>query len=159
MESIFESVGAVDLFALVFLALSFILGLIKGFTWQIIRIATILAEESELTQILYNHAMGLDEDFDEKIRQFYSALVSRTEGAIKLGQDMGLIRKSINPSLAAHHLVGSVKEVMYHRACGGWSDMSTEKMVEELIGYAMAGILSSPSMPKKKKSRPRKSKK
>ena len=68
MESFFESVGAVDLFALVFLALAFILGLIKGFTWQIIRIATIVlgmvlakAFAPSFSSALQNMFSGLEE--------------------------------------------------------------------------------------------------
>lgn len=112
---------------------------------NVIRIATILAEERELTQILYNHAMGLDEDFDRKIRGFYEELTRRTEGAFRLGQQMGLVHKDINPRVAALHLVGSVKEVMYHTTRGEDMDISTEQMVDELISYSTQGILLKPS--------------
>lgn len=105
------------------------------------RIATILTEERELTLILYNHAMGLDQEFDRKIREFYENITKITEGAFRLGQEMGLVRNDINPGLVARHVVGSVKEVMYHAARGGAIKMSTEQMVDELITYSTRGIL------------------
>ncbi len=116
-----------------------------------LRIATILIEEKELTLILYNHAMGLDQEFDRKIREFYEGITRITERAFRLGQDMGLVRKDINTGLTARHVVGSVKEVMYHAAQGGVT-MSTERMVDELISYSTRGILVDPLPPGKSRS-------
>lgn len=115
---------------------------------NVMRIAQILIEERELTLILYNHAMGLDEEFDRKIREFYGALTGRTEGAFKLGQRMGLVRKDIDPAVAAHNLVGSVKEVMYHVAMGN-IQISAEKLADELISYYNRGLVADRNAPKK----------
>ncbi len=120
---------------------------------NVTRIATILAEERELTMILYNHAMGLDEDFDKKIQEFYQAITARTEAAFRLGQEMGLLRNDLDPRLAAYHLVGSVKEVMYHSARGGL-DMPVEGLVKELMSYSTEGILE--KAPRKKGARSKK---
>ncbi len=114
-----------------------------------IRIATILLEDKDLTMILYNHALGLDEDFDRKIREFYQALTARTEGAIKLGQDMGLVRKDIRPWLAAHHIVGSVKEVMFRVSQEEDNDISVKKLSEELMSYSIRGLLEKPETSRK----------
>ncbi len=119
-----------------------------------IRIATILLEDKELTMILYNHALGLDEEFDKKIQEFYHAITKRTEGAIKLGQQMGLVRKDIRPWIAAHHIVGSVKEVMFRVSQQDDHDMSAKKLAEELMSYSIEGLLAQPATSgKKKKSR------
>jgi len=114
------------------------------------RIANILVEEKELTQILYNHAMGLDEDFDKKIQEFYQNLTGRTAGAIKLGQDMKLIRKSVSPDLVAYNMVGGIKEVMF-RVASGDLEMPVEEMVDGLIAQYTTGILAEPA--KKKAAR------
>jgi AcrR family transcriptional regulator len=123
---------------------------------NVVRIATILVEERELTQILYNHAMGLDEDFDQKIRQFYEAITRQTEGAFRLGQDMGLIRKDINPRLAALHLVGSVKEIMFRTTQAKDADLSVEELVDELVSYSARGLLVGDGKSGKKSSKPKK---
>lgn len=114
---------------------------------NLVRIATVLLEESELTEILYNHALGLDEDFDRKIQEFYENLTRRTEGAFKLGQEMGLARKDLNPRVAAHHLVGSLKEVIYFMTRKGDMNLSVEQMVDELISYSIQGLLENPQLP------------
>ena len=78
-------------------------------------------------------------------------MTRRTEGAFVLGQEMGLVRKDLNPRLAALHLVGSVKEVMYHSTREGGMELSTEQMVDELVSYSIEGILLKPSAKKAKK--------
>lgn len=117
---------------------------------NVIHIATILAEEKELTQILYNHALGLDEDFDKKIREFYDNLNERVERAFRMGQEMGIIRPGLKSRVAAAHVVGSVKEVMYRHARGQLK-ISVENMVDELIEYYRHGLLQDDD------ARPRKS--
>lgn len=112
---------------------------------NMIRIVSVLREESELTLILYNHAMGLDEDGDKKIQEFYETITNRTEGAFRLGQQMGLVRKDITPRLAAHHLVGSVKEVMYHVSRESGLEIPAEPLVNELLSYSVRGLLEKAS--------------
>ncbi|MFO8055993.1 MAG: TetR/AcrR family transcriptional regulator [bacterium] len=109
------------------------------------RIATILLEDKELTMILYNHALGLDEEFDKKIQEFYQTINRRTEGAIQLGQDMGLVRKDIRPWLAARHIVGSVKEVMFRLSQEEDEEIPVKKLAEELLSYSIHGLLEKPA--------------
>ncbi len=122
---------------------------------NIVRISAILLEERELTQILYNHAMGLDEEFDKKIREFYETITKRTENAIVLGQSMGLFRKEIDARTASLHIVGSVKEIMYHLSMEE-KEVSPEELVNELFSYSIEGMLS--PIPDKKNAKDRKKK-
>lgn len=108
---------------------------------NIARITTVLIEERELNQILYNHAMGLDEDFDKKIQQFYETITGRTEGAIKLGQEMGLVRKDVTPKIAALWTVGAAREVMYQISREKKPKVSADKLAEELVSIALGGIM------------------
>ena len=104
------------------------------------RLASALLEERELTMILYTHPMGLDREYDSKTREFYDWLINSTEGAIHLGQEMGLLRPDINPRLAALHMVGSVKEVMHHIAAYGEPVIQLEKLMDEMLEYHLNGI-------------------
>jgi AcrR family transcriptional regulator len=104
------------------------------------RLASILLQERELTLILYNHYMGLDKEYDTKIREFYARITNATLGALRLGQQMRLLRPDINPHLAALHMVGSVKEVIYHIAAYGEPEVPVEKLVHEMLEYHLAGI-------------------
>jgi len=123
---------------------------------NMVRIATILIDDRELTQILYNHAMGLDEDFDKKIREFYQTITRQTEGALVLGQEMGLVRKEVDPRMAARHIVGSIKEVMYQVSREGAKRGSAESIVDELMSYSTRGFLLKAPAAGKKKSKRRK---
>jgi len=122
---------------------------------NMLRIATILIEESELTRILYNHAPGLDEDFDKKLREFYESLTHRTADALRLGQEMGLLRKNLDPVLAAHHLVGSVREVMYHFSATPGAGAKLSPMIDELMSYSTLGLLAPRPPAKAKKTKKR----
>ncbi len=104
------------------------------------RLASILLSERELTLILYNHYMGLDEEYDTKIREFYARITNAALGALRLGQQMRLLRPEFNPHLAALHMVGSVKEVIYHIAAYGEPDIPAEELVREMLEYHLAGI-------------------
>jgi AcrR family transcriptional regulator len=104
------------------------------------RLVSILLDERELTMILYNHQMGLDKEYDTKIKEFYSQLTNNTAGALKLGQEMGLLRQDINPRLAALHMVGSVKEVIHHIAAYGEPGIPVEELVNEMMEYHLNGI-------------------
>jgi AcrR family transcriptional regulator len=122
---------------------------------NLIRISTVLIEERELTQILYEHGMGLDDDLDQKIRQFYAALNRQTEGALRLGQDMGLVRRDLSPALAAWYVVGAVKEVMYHLALAPEAG-AAERVIDELIVFSTQGLVNprppASAKPRKKKA-------
>jgi AcrR family transcriptional regulator len=124
---------------------------------NIIRISAILLEERELTKIMYNHAMGLDEEFDKKIREFYEVITKRTENAIILGQSMGLFRKEIDARIASYHIVGSVKEIMYHLSMEE-EEVSPEKLINELFSYSVQGMVVSYPQDNKKTAKNRKKK-
>jgi AcrR family transcriptional regulator len=104
------------------------------------RLAKVLLENRELTMILYNHQMGLDQEYDTKIKEFWARITNNTAGALKLGQDMGLLRQDINPRLAALHMVGSVKEVIHHIAAYGEPRIALEEMVDQMLEYHLHGI-------------------
>jgi AcrR family transcriptional regulator len=108
---------------------------------NLVRIATVLLEERELTHILYNHAMGLDEEFDQKIREFYRRLTIQTVSALRLGQPMGLVRPDVSVDLAGRYVVGAVKEVIYFLASSPSPEKSAETVVDELLSYSFQGIL------------------
>jgi AcrR family transcriptional regulator len=121
---------------------------------NLIRISTVLIEERELTQILYEHGMGLDDDLDQKIRQFYLALNRQTEGALRLGQEMGLVRRGLDPALAAWYVTGAIKEVMYHLALAPEAG-AAERAIDELIAYSTQGLVD-PKPQAPRKPRPKK---
>lgn len=107
---------------------------------NIAKLAALLLEEVELTTILHNHGMGLDPEFDAKIEEFYSRVATAIEGALALGQEMGIIRPQLDLKLAARNMLGSVKEVFYYVVCHRSKSLPLEALVEEMLGYHLYGL-------------------
>lgn len=71
----------------------------------------VLVRNRGLTLILLREASGLDSDFDQKISLFYDRILRLIQGAIHLGQSMGILRPC-DPVLVSYSILGSLKEVM-----------------------------------------------
>ncbi len=111
------------------------------------RLMMTIRDAPELAQIIYSHARGLDEDFDQKISNFYEGLIRTSEGALKLGQEMGLVRTDIQTDLAAVHLVGSAKEILFHLSTKQDLGQSVEEVVSEVLSYTVDGLFIGESRP------------
>lgn len=104
------------------------------------RIVSILLEDRDITLILYNHSMGLDEEYDTKIREFYSRMSGVIKGALVLGREMGLLRSDVDPHLAALQMLGSIKEVIYNIASYGESGFDLDTLVDEMLKYHLGAL-------------------
>jgi AcrR family transcriptional regulator len=111
---------------------------------QLLRIVSqiigVLEENRELTIILLREAVGLDSDFDQKLTAFYQRLSGMIEGALSLGQTMGLIR-SCNVRLISYCILGGIKEVMLRVLTGeSPSDLRREAVAREILEYNLHGL-------------------
>jgi AcrR family transcriptional regulator len=114
-----------------------------GIAWRII---DVLMTNRELTIILLREAVGLDADFDQKLTAFYQRLATIIEGALHLGQTMGLVRPA-NTRLVAQCVLGSVKEVMLSLLTAQGADrfdLSRDALVREIVEYNLYGIFAHP---------------
>jgi AcrR family transcriptional regulator len=76
------------------------------------RVLDVVAEHRDLTRLLMHEAVGLDEDFDTKLRDFYDSIVVLIRGALDLGQSLGLVCPC-DSALVAYCVLGSFKELVY----------------------------------------------
>jgi len=104
------------------------------------KLAALLLEEAELFAILYHHGMGLDPDYDAKTQEFYSRVASAIRGALALGQAMGIIRKGLHLELAARHMLGSVREVVYYLTRTKPGLVTLDELVDEMLSYHLRGL-------------------
>jgi AcrR family transcriptional regulator len=114
-----------------------------GIAWGII---DGLVTNRELTIILLREAVGLDADFDQKLTAFYQRLATIIEGALRLGQTMGLVRP-LDPRVVAQCVLGSVKEVMLRLLTAQETDgfeVGREALVREILDYSLHGIFARP---------------
>jgi AcrR family transcriptional regulator len=78
---------------------------------MVARVLEALVANREMTSLLLREAVGLDEDFDRKIGDFYGRIEALLVSALRTGQQMGLLR-SFAPTLAARAVLGMVKETV-----------------------------------------------
>lgn len=104
------------------------------------RIIGVLENNRELTIILLREAVGLDADFDQKLSVFYERLSKMIEGALQLGQKMGLVREC-DTQLVSYCVLGSVKEVMlYLLTSDGVPQTERDGLVREILNYNLRGF-------------------
>jgi AcrR family transcriptional regulator len=95
--------------------------------------------EPRLARILLSHAVGLDPEFDRKLKSFYDALAADLERAIRLGQQMEFVR-ACDARIIAYALLGSVKEIAARVVAG--EDLEREKVADECLHQALFGLLT-----------------
>jgi AcrR family transcriptional regulator len=103
------------------------------------RVLRILFDNADLTRILLREAVGIDEEFDLKIDEFYSRILSLIELSLRLGQQMGIVREC-DTKIAALIVLGSVRQVM-DTAIGSKKQLPPPEAVGREILELVAGGL------------------
>lgn len=109
---------------------------------NVARVLDLFLDHRELTRILVHEAVGLDVEFDEKLRQLYQRIHTMVEASLKLGVEMGLVR-NCDTWLAARCVIGSVKEIIYHLVVEGGgktSEPDRAHLMAELVAYSLVGL-------------------
>lgn len=109
---------------------------------NITRVANLLFEEPLLTRLLFNEAVGLDEEQDTQLRNFYNRILDYIHRGLKQGQGMGFVREG-NVQVMALCLLGSLKEIFYQSLLGT-EKINKEEVVQELF-RTVAGAVIDPS--------------
>ena len=102
------------------------------------RVIDVLESNRNMTIILLREAVGLDADFDLKLTTFYQRMSDLVDRALRLGQEMGLVREC-NTRLASHCVLGSLKEVMLHRLTGG-EEVTSSGLARAFLDFNLHGL-------------------
>ena len=104
------------------------------------RVMQTLLENREMARILLREAVGIDDEFDAKLAQFYGRIEAPIISAIQTGQSMSLVRKC-DAELAAHAILGAAKELVH------WAfvkrdptELNLEHLGRELIAFTLKGL-------------------
>ena len=101
-----------------------------------------LVHNGDLTGILLHEAMGIDQEFDEKVRDFYGRILGLLQGALTMGKDMGLVRSDLDPVTNSYCILGSVKELVSHLVteaeAGRAPDL--ERITGEVVNFNLSGV-------------------
>ena len=110
---------------------------------NILRSVIMLAlEDPDMTQILWSRAVGLDSEFDSKLREFYDAMLVRIASALQHGIELGLVRKC-NTKVTAHCILGCVKEVINLISSEAEAISQLDLILDEVLNFGLQGVLTS----------------
>lgn len=107
------------------------------------RVFDTLLENREMAHILLREAVGIDDEFDVKLEQFYGRLEALIVSAVQNGQKMHLVRPC-DATMVARCVLGSAKELMH------WafvkrdpSELDLRHVGRELIAFTLQGLFTS----------------
>lgn len=105
------------------------------------RLLDVLAAERETARILLRGSVGIDEEFDKKLGDFYGRVHALITRALRLGIELGLVRP-LDPAVAAWCVLGSIKEAVDRvlLAADVPSAASIEALGRELMSFNLHGL-------------------
>lgn len=101
-------------------------------------VGAVMAED--VVRVLFAEAVGLDDEGDEAIRDFYAGALERIERALRTGQAMGVVNEG-DVRLKARCLLGVIKEPVYQATLFG-EDLDPAAVVRELVTLLTKGVLA-----------------
>jgi AcrR family transcriptional regulator len=103
-------------------------------------LARIFSENRDLVRLAYRNAMGIDEEMENRARQFYHRLAQLEAENIRVGIQLGLFRKDLNLLVAAYAHIGMGERLLLQ----GLFDRSFPQdvdLVKELLLLAYSGLM------------------
>lgn len=104
------------------------------------RVLTALQENRDLCRIIFREAVGLDEDVDAKLKNFYEGLRGYIQSALDRGQEMGFIR-DLDTAVAATCALGSVKEVVSRHLIRSDDGADLEVVAVGVLDFSLRGVV------------------
>ncbi len=103
------------------------------------RVVDAVLQKPEVGQILFNEAVGLDEETQKRLKGFYNKLITRIQSSIELGKTFGLVR-DVNPKVASCIALGGVRELLTQSNIFKNAKIGRDAMVDGLIDVLFGGI-------------------
>src|SRR4051812_15743647 len=104
------------------------------------RVMQTLGDNREMPRILLREAVGIDDEFDVKLEQFYGRIEKMLTSAVQTGQEMKLVRPC-DAEVMARCILGSAKELVH------WAFVKQEPdaldighLGRELISFTLQGL-------------------
>lgn len=102
----------------------------------------VVAENQDLTGILFRTGQGIDAEADLKVENFTSGVVGLIRRALHRGKEIGVVRP-LDEDLVSLCIYGSLKEfVLNGLQSGRFNGEPLDPMVDEILRYNMRGFLN-----------------
>lgn len=103
------------------------------------RVTELLLNNPLYVKIFFSDAVGLDDEFDDRLRKFYQNILENIRRGLKQGQEMGLVRAG-DVQILSLCLLGILKEVFYQFVLGT-ELLAPEKIVEEIYRTVLHAVI------------------
>ena len=116
------------------------------------RVLGVLIENADVTRILLRSGGSNDEEFDQKVGEFYEHALDMITGSLKSGIEMGLVRETGDITIYASCVLGSIKEAvdqLVHRRASTRKKRKQQpeerrELAKILLDYNLYGLLVRP---------------
>ena len=113
----------------------------KQLSQTIQNVLGVLVENEDLTTILLRQAVGLDDEFDQKLSEFYGRVRLIIAKSLKIGMDIGLVRE-LDAAVVSTCMLGTVKEVMTATLLDRQPGFpNIEVLTNELLSLNLIGVM------------------
>ncbi len=98
-----------------------------------------------LATILLREAVGLDEDVDHKLTQFYGSLRRFIAESLENGQRMGIVRPDVDTGVVASCILGSIKYILEQYVVHApEEDFDAHRVGLAVLDHNLRGVLGTP---------------
>ena len=101
------------------------------------------AHDREVVRLLFAEAVGIDDESDALLREFYGQALARIQRALEVGAALGWVRPG-DPALAARCLLGLVKEPLFQAALHR-QEVDAEALAAAVFALLTQGLLLPPA--------------
>lgn len=95
-----------------------------------------------LATIILREAVGLDEDVDQKLGDFYGSLRRFISESLQNGQRMGIVRSDVDCHIVASCILGSIKYILEQYVMSGPDEaLDVHRVGRAILDYNLHGVL------------------
>ena len=105
------------------------------------RLLRTVASNRLLTTIIIREAVGLDEEVDRKLQEFYENLRTFIAEALTEGQRLGVIR-ALDTSMVAACVLGSIKSMLELYVMDPQLEVDVDRVGRAILDYNLYGLLN-----------------
>lgn len=94
-----------------------------------------------LTSLIVREAVGLDEEVDRRLREFYASILSYIRDALEEGRRIGIVR-DFDTEVAAMCILGTIKQFMEQLVMSDPSrDVDIDRMALAVLDFNLRGVI------------------
>lgn len=105
-------------------------------------VVRVVEDHRLLATIILREAVGLDEDVDQKLTDFYGSLRRFIDESLENGQRMGIVRTDLDTGIVAACILGSIKYILEQYVVHAPDeDFDAHRVGRAVLEYNLRGVL------------------